>query len=55
MAAVLVSAGVPAGIAISVTVMYRVINLAISLPPGFYLYNKALPNLGKTPAELKNG
>lgn len=55
MAAVLISAGVPAGIAISVTVMYRVINLAISLPPGYYFYNKALPNLGKTPAELKNG
>ena len=55
MAAVLISAGVPAGIAISVTVMYRVINLGISLPPGYYFYNKALPKLGKTPAELKNG
>lgn len=54
MAAVLVSAGVPAGLAISVTVMYRVLNLALSLPVGYYFYHKALPTLGKTPAELKH-
>ena len=55
MAAVLVSAGVPAGLAISVTVMYRVLNLLLSLPIGYYFYHKALPSLGKTPDELKHG
>ncbi len=54
MAAVLVSAGVPAGLAISVTVMYRVLNLILSLPVGYYFYHKALPSLGKTPDELKH-
>lgn len=49
MTAVLVSAGVPAGLAISVTVMYRVINLALSLPPGYYFYHKALGRLGQEP------
>lgn len=53
MAAVLVSAGVPAGIAISVTVMYRVLNLLLSLPVGYYYYHKAVATLGKTPASIK--
>lgn len=47
MTAVLVSAGVPAGLAISVTVMYRVINLAISLPIGYFFYHKALNKMSK--------
>ena len=42
MTAVLVSAGVPAGVSIPVTVMYRVVNTLIQLPPGYYLYHKAL-------------
>lgn len=46
MTAVLVSAGVPAGLAISVTIMYRVINMALSLPIGYYFYHKALAKLG---------
>lgn len=46
MTAVLVSAGVPAGLAISVTVMYRVINMALSLPIGYYFYHKALDKIG---------
>lgn len=54
MAAVLVSAGVPAGLAISVTVMYRVINLGLSLPIGYYFYHKALKTLGEIPRELKS-
>lgn len=53
MTAVLVSAGVPAGLAISVTVMYRVINLALSLPVGYYFYHKAIGELGNTPLETK--
>lgn len=46
MTAVLISAGVPAGLAISVTVMYRVINMVLSLPIGYYFYHKALDKLG---------
>jgi hypothetical protein len=30
-------------LAFSVTVVYRVLNLVISLPPGFFYYRKYLP------------
>lgn len=46
MTGVLVVAGVPAAVSIPVVVMYRVLNTAIQLPPGFYFYHKALQ--GKT-------
>lgn len=49
MTAVLVSAGVPAGLAISVTIMYRVINMLLSLPIGYFYYNKALLAMGGKP------
>lgn len=49
MTAVLVSAGVPAGLAISVTIMYRVINMLLSLPIGYFYYNKALTAMGGKP------
>lgn len=42
MTAVLVSAGVPAGVSLPVTVMYRVINTLVQIPPGYYFYQKAL-------------
>lgn len=42
MTLVLVSAGVPAGLSISVTIMYRVINMVLSLPIGYYYYHRAL-------------
>lgn len=42
MTAVLASAGVPAGVSLPVTVMYRVINILIQLPPGYYFYYKTL-------------
>jgi putative heme transporter len=32
--------GVPAELAISVTIMYRVLNMLIQLPPGYYYYRK---------------
>lgn len=51
MTAVLVSAGVPAGLAISVTVMYRVINLLLSLPVGYYFYHKALNKMNQQPEQ----
>jgi uncharacterized protein (TIRG00374 family) len=42
MTAVLVSAGVPAAVSLPVTVMYRVLNTLIQLPPGYYLYHRNL-------------
>jgi putative heme transporter len=42
MTGVLVATGIPAGLSIPVTLMYRVINMAIQLIPGYYLYQKAL-------------
>jgi len=44
MTAVLVTTGIPAGLSIPVTIMYRVINMAIQLTPGYYFYQKALRN-----------
>lgn len=51
MAGVLATAGVPPSIGVPVTVMYRVISMAIQLPPGYYLYQKAIKGLG---SEVKN-
>lgn len=45
MTIVMVSAGVPAGLAISATVMYRVLNIILSLPIGYYFYHKALSKI----------
>jgi uncharacterized protein (TIRG00374 family) len=42
MTAVLASTGVPAGISLPVTVMYRILNTLLQLPPGYYLYQKNL-------------
>ncbi len=42
MTAVLASAGVPAAVSLPVTVMYRVVNTLIQLPPGYYLYHQRL-------------
>ena len=42
MTAVLVSTGVPAAVSLPVTVMYRVLNTAIQLPPGYFLYHRNL-------------
>lgn len=42
MTAVLVATGIPAGLSIPVTIMYRVINMAVQLTPGYYFYQKAL-------------
>lgn len=49
MTTVLAAAGVPAALSLPVTVMYRVLNSLIQLPPGYYLYHKALKQ-GGTPA-----
>ena len=42
MTAVLASTGVAPGISLPVTVMYRIVNTLIQIPPGYYLYQKAL-------------
>ncbi len=42
MTAILAAGGVPAALSLPVTVMYRVINMSIQLPPGYYFYQKAL-------------
>jgi uncharacterized protein (TIRG00374 family) len=42
MTAVLASTGVRAAVSLPVTVMYRVVNTLIQIPPGYYLYQKTL-------------
>lgn len=42
MVAVLASAGVPVAVGLSVTVVYRVLNMAIFLPIGFFYYTRHL-------------
>ncbi|HSW80227.1 MAG TPA: lysylphosphatidylglycerol synthase transmembrane domain-containing protein [Candidatus Saccharimonadales bacterium] len=52
MTGVLVAAGVPAAISLPVTVMYRVLNMLIQLPPGYYFYHRTLHGTGdKTQAQ----
>ncbi len=46
MTAVLASAGVAAGVSIPVTIMYRILNMAIQLPPGYYFYHKTVHDDG---------
>lgn len=46
MTAVLATAGVPPGISIPVTVMYRILNLLIQLPAGYYFYHKTVTSAG---------
>lgn len=42
MTGVLLAGGVPASISIPATVMYRVVNTLLQVPPGYYLYHKSL-------------
>ncbi len=42
MTGVLAAAGVSPGLSIPVTIMYRILNMLIQLPPGYYLYYKNL-------------
>jgi len=55
MTAVLVSAGVPAGVSLPVTVMYRVLNTLLQIPPGYYLYHQALLRGAAPPVEAIDG
>ncbi|MGC1177153.1 MAG: lysylphosphatidylglycerol synthase transmembrane domain-containing protein [Candidatus Saccharimonadales bacterium] len=49
MTTVLAATGVPPRLSLPVTVMYRVLNSAIQLPPGYYLYHKALRHDDQSP------
>ncbi len=51
MTAVLTSAGIPKALALSATLVYRVLNMSIFLPVGFILYQKALRQNPKVDAE----
>ncbi len=42
MTAVLQSAGVPVGVSIPITITYRILNMTLQLPPGYYFYHRAL-------------
>ncbi len=42
MTGVLAVAGVPIGLTLPVTIMYRVLNSIIQLPPGYYFYHRTL-------------
>ncbi len=47
MTGVLVATGVPAALSLPVTVMYRVLNMLIQLPPGYFYYHRTLHRNGK--------
>lgn len=42
MTAVLATAGISPAVSLPVTVMYRVLNTALQIPPGYYLYHRSL-------------
>lgn len=46
MTGVLATAGVPPSIGLPATVMYRILSMAIQLPPGYYYYQKFLKESG---------
>lgn len=53
MTAVMTSTGVSRGLALSATVVFRVLTMAISLPIGYFYYNKAVSKIGKE--NIKHG
>jgi uncharacterized protein (TIRG00374 family) len=46
MTTVLATAGVPAALTLPVTIMYRILNTVLQLPPGYYFYNQAIRQSG---------
>jgi uncharacterized protein (TIRG00374 family) len=55
MTGVLVASGVPAALSLPVTVMYRVLNTLIQLPPGYVLYHNTLHSGNEGEGEMKHG
>jgi hypothetical protein len=51
MTGVLAAGGVPAALSLPVTIMYRVLSTLIQLPPGYYLYHKAVHRTGRSPLD----
>ena len=49
MTGVLAATGVPPGVSLPATIMYRVLNSLLQLPPGYYLYQKALQQTRHSP------
>ena len=47
MTAVLATTGIPASVSLPVIVMYRVLNTALQLPPGYYFYHRNLTKAEK--------
>jgi uncharacterized protein (TIRG00374 family) len=54
MTAVLASTGIPAGVSLPVTVMYRVVNTLVQIPPGYYLYQRNLQHAELPPGGLNS-
>lgn len=52
MTAVMASAGIEKGLALSATVVYRVFNMGLFLPVGYILYNRALNNNHVDPDDI---
>jgi putative heme transporter len=46
MTGVLASTGIPPRLSLPVTVMYRILNTLIQIPPGYYLYHRAVQRAG---------
>ena len=42
MTAVLAAGGIPASLSLPVTIMYRILNMAVQLPPGYFFYHQAI-------------
>lgn len=55
MTAALVSMGVPVGLSVSATIMYRVLNASIQLPPGYYFYQQAINKSKRLKDTAQNG
>lgn len=49
MTGVMASTGVAAAISLPVTIMYRILNTLLQIPPGYYFYQKALAKGAKPP------
>ncbi len=55
MTGVLAAAGIPAALSLPVTVMYRVISTAIQVPPGYFLYHRAVNRDKVDEEQIKQG
>jgi uncharacterized protein (TIRG00374 family) len=56
MTAVLASAGISPGVSLPVTIMYRVLNTLLQLPPGYYYYHQAIKQgYGDDPDRVASG